>query len=164
MIWSLLRTGVDLFLLPACNFDLLKVERLDQREELIFRVLQFVVDQPIGEEDGIVGAFDLVDRRLNPHLELLLRLNSITNALPQLFKRWRVNEKEVTFEGLSVDFLGSLHVHFNDWNFAHALYASQLCVRRAIAHLVVPFATLNELLLIEHRPKLLPANKVKIFF
>ena len=117
MIHSLLSRSVLLCVLPACYLDFLKVQCLDKGEELVLRLFEFVIDEAICEENGVIGALNLVYGRLDANLELLLCLNSVTNSLAQFFEGWRVNEKEVALEGLSVDFLGSLYIHLNDWNF-----------------------------------------------
>ena len=135
VIHSLLTRRVD-FLLPARNFNFLKVQCLDQGEELVFGLLEFVVDEAICEEHRVVGALNLVNGRLNAHLELLLSLNSVTNSLAQFFERWRVNKKEVALEGLSVDFLGPLHVHLNDWNFGCVLDSRQLSMSGPVEYAV----------------------------
>lgn len=125
MIHSLLTRRVD-FLLPTRYFDFLKVQCLDKGEELVLGLLEFVVDEAICEEHRVIGPLNLVNGRLDAHLELLLSLNSVTNSLAQFFERWRVNEKEIALEGLSVDFLGALHVYLNDWNFGCVLDSRQL--------------------------------------
>ena len=116
VIHSLLTRSVLLWL-PTRYLDFLKVQCLDKSEKLVLGLFKFVVYEAVCEEYGVICALNLVNGGLNANLEFLLGLNSVTNSLAQFFERRRVNEKEVALESLSVDFLGSLHIHLNDWNF-----------------------------------------------
>lgn len=62
----------------ACDF--LEVKSFDKSEELVLGVLNGVIDEPVGEEDRVVGQLDLANCLFDAYLELLLRLNSVSDA------------------------------------------------------------------------------------
>lgn len=112
--------------------DLLEVERVDQSEELLDGLLEIVVDEAVGEEDRVVGGLDLRDGELNPLLELLLRLNAVSNSLPQVLKAGRIDEQEVTLDAVLINLQRALRIDLDDGNSASGADSLQLLLARAV--------------------------------
>ena len=73
-------------------------------------------DEAVSEHNGVVGFFDLLDGFLNSNFELLLGLHTGSESTPEFFEGWRVDEKEVTLNGLSVQLEGGVDITYNNRN------------------------------------------------
>ena len=129
---EVLSQGSFLVLLSAAvNFlatdrlNLLKVQGLDESEELVFRLFQFVIYKSVGEENRVVCQLNLFDCLLDSHFEFLLSLDSVSNSLSQLLERWWIDEEEIALKSLLVDLNGSLNIDFDDWNLSIGLDSLQ---------------------------------------
>lgn len=132
--------------------NFLEVEGPHQSDKLVFGIFQLVVDQFVREEDGLVCELHLVDCRSDPNLELLLRLNSVSNSLAQLFERWWIDEEEVAFKCFLVNLQSTLHIDLKNGNLILALNALYLRVGRPIPDATALFALsiLNECIVVRH--------------
>ena len=146
----------------ADALDFLEVECLDEGEELVLRVLDGVVDEAVREEDGVVGELDLADGLADADLELLLRLDSISNASAQLLEARRVDEEEVALEGLPVDLDGALDVDLDDGDLAAALDAFQLRVRRAVPDALRALPVLDKRVLLHHGLEVCAGHELEV--
>ena len=112
--------------------DLLEIQSLNQRVELVYCLLQLVVHQSIGEQHWIVSHLNLFNCVLDPQFKLLFGLCSRPKPFPEVLKGWRVDKEEVSFNCLFVDFNCSLHVDLYDWDFAICLDSFEFSVSGAV--------------------------------
>lgn len=100
--------------------------------ELVKGFLEVIIDEAVGEEDGVVSHFDFFDCILNSKLELLLGLSPRPQSLSQLVKVWWVYEQVVALNGLLVYLYRALHVHFYYGDLVLLLDPVQLRERRPV--------------------------------
>ena len=74
----------------------------------------------------------MADSLADADFELLLRLNSVTDAASEFLETRWVNEQEVTLESLSVDFDCAFDVDLDDRNLSVLLDALQLLNARSV--------------------------------
>ena len=147
---------------PTHTGDFLEVKCLDEREKLVFRILDGVINQSIGKEYGVVGHLDLGDRFSNAHLELLLSLNSVTDPASQLLKAGWVNEEEVALKGLPINLLCSLDIDLDDWDLTLCLDVLQLSPACSIPASLGSLTALNELIVVHHGLETLWRNEQEV--
>ena len=74
----------------------------------------------------------MADSFADADFELLLRLNSVTDAASEFLETRWVNEQEVTLESLSVDFDCAFDIDLDDRNLSVLLDALQLLNARSV--------------------------------
>ena len=75
-----------------------------------------ITDQAVSEDNGVVSLFNFFDSLLNSYFELLFSLDTGSESASEFFERWRVDEKEISFNGLSVELEGGVDITNNNWN------------------------------------------------
>ena len=143
--------------------DFLEVQRLNQGKELIFCILDGIIDQLVREEHWIVSHLNLTDGFSDAHFKFLLSLNSVANPTAQLFKTWRVNEQKVALVAPLVDFQSTFDIDLNDWNFAWGLDALQFCAARAVPAPFGLLPELNKLIVVAHLLEIIHVHELKVF-
>ena len=159
---ALLARAVDVAPDASNRGDLLEVERFDQGEELVFGVLDRVIDELVREEDRIVRHFNLPDGLADAHLELLLRLDPVADPAAELLETRRVNEEEVALMAALVNLQSALDVDLDDGDFAAGLDALQLSPARAIEAAFRLLPMLNELPVGDHALEVGRGDEVEI--
>ena len=100
----------------TCNF--LEVQCLDKSEELVFSILNGIVDETVGEKHRVVRHLDLSNSLANTNFEFLLGLNSVSDTATQFLKARWVDEQEVALKCLFVDLDCALNIDLDDGNLA----------------------------------------------
>ena len=127
----------------ACDF--LEVQSLDKGEELVFSILNGVIDKAVSEQNRVVSHLDLSNGLTNAYFEFLFCLNSVSNATSEFFEARWVDKEEIALESLLVDLNGSLNVDLDDGDFVTRLNALELGKCGAIEAARRLFSALNEL-------------------
>jgi len=142
--------------------DFLEVKGLNEGKELVFGVFEIIVDQSGREEHRIVSHLDLLDCMLDPNLEFVLSLDSVSNAATKLLKTGWVDKEEVAFKSLLVYFNGTFYIHFYDRDLARIFDSRKLGVTGSVPASFRLFPELNELLLQSHPLELRHCDEVEI--
>ena len=116
---AILPGAVDLTGASTANTgDFLEIKCLDECDELVLRVFNRIVDESVCEKNRVVGHLDLSNCFSDTDLELLLCLNSVTDATSKLIEAWRIDEQEVALKSLSINFFSTFDIYFDDRNLA----------------------------------------------
>ena len=148
----------------ANRSNFLEVKSFDQCDELVLSILDCIVNQTIGEEDWIVGKFNLADSFADADFEFLLSFNSVSDSVTQLLKARWVDKEEVSFDSLSIDLNSAFHVYFNDWNLSIWLDSVKLGWCGSIEASRGAFPAFHELFVRSHSFELLDTDKVEVVF
>jgi len=85
---------------------------------LILCIFDSVIDETVSEKNRVVCHLELADGLTNANFELLLCLDSITDAMAQFLEARWVDEEEVALQRLSVDLDGAFNIDLDDGDFA----------------------------------------------
>lgn len=99
---------------------------------MFFSLVKVVVDKPICEQHRVVCVLNFLNGQIDALFEILFSLNTIANLLAQLLEVGRVNEEEICFDTLLVDFEGSGGIHLDNWNLACSVDPNQFLLACAI--------------------------------
>ena len=99
---------------------------------------------------------------LDPNLEFMFGLNSVSDPPTKLLETRWVDEEEVAFKSLLVYLNRAFYVHFDDRDFARVFDSRELRVTRSIPTSFGLFPVLNEVFLRRHPLELLHCDEVEI--
>ena len=154
--------AVDLICLAAHGGNFLEIKCLDKGEELILSIINRIVDEFVREKNRVVCHLNLTDGLTDSDFELLLCLDSVSDASAQFIEAGWVDEQEVALKSLPVDLDCTIDVDLNDGNLATSLDAVQLSECCAIVSTLSSLTVFNELSVLRHSQKLFLRNEVEI--
>jgi len=99
---------------------------------------------------------------LDPNLEFMFSLNSVSDTPTKLLETRWVDEEEVSFKSLLVYLNRAFYVHFDDRDFARIFDSCELRVTCPIPASFRLFPVLNEVFLQRHPLELLHCDEVEI--